>query len=192
VSAVAKAVGVNRRTVAEWRDKGCPLTTLNAVIQWRNENLRSDRQPIEQRDGGASSMTRLHEAQVQANIRKIKGDTRLRHQRLLKETNKLVERVSVVREVAELVVRVKERILALPEELENRFAPEVRLQLKEDVDEFARQLLFEMATYEILGDPTDDLILASADLIRAKRERAAAKSTQPPPAEAGSETASNS
>ena len=49
---IAKHFNVNRSTVSGWIHKGCPTISFTAVAEWRAANLRSERQPLDQRTGG--------------------------------------------------------------------------------------------------------------------------------------------
>lgn len=175
---IANSLGVHARTVEGWVSKGCPKTTLDEVIQWRAGNMRADRQPMDQRaaaPGGEAPGHTLQEKRLLADTAKIEAEVSLKNLRLQERMQNLVSRSAVLREVSELVVRVKERILAAPDEFETRFPAEVRAQCKADFEEFVRQLLWELSTWEILGESTDDLVIAAAESIKAQRERDAAR-----------------
>jgi hypothetical protein len=181
---IARRLAVDRRTVTDWiKTKGCPTSSLDAVIQWRATNLRAERQPVHRRPvacGDSSGGTSLRDRRLLADIEKIEAEVRLKNLRFQERTQNLVSKVAVLREVAEMVVRLKERILAAPDEFETRFPVEVRAQCKADFEEFVRQLLWELSQWEILGTTTDDMVVAAAAVIVARRRgNAAALATSP-------------
>lgn len=167
---IAKHFNVNRSTVSGWIHKGCPTTTLKAVAEWRAAHLRSERQPVDQRggEGGPGRLT-LNDRRVKADTRKILSDVALRELRLAEKRGDLVSRKEANRELAEYFVRVKERLLAAPDEFETRFPAEVRIQCKADFKEFIRQLLLELSRWQLLGKSAEDIILAAAAAIQLAR-----------------------
>jgi hypothetical protein len=179
---IAKRLSVDRRTVTDWiKTKGCPTTSLDAVIQWRASNLRPKRHSIRQRPhsgGDGSDGVSLQDLRLMADTAKIEVEVQLKNLRLQERMQNLVSKTAVLREVAELVVRVKERILAAPDEFETRFPAEVRSQCKSDFDEFVRQLMRELSQWEILSTTTDDIVVtAAADIVARRRADAAALTT---------------
>jgi hypothetical protein len=81
----------------------------------------------------------------------------------------LIDRKDVEREVSALLIRIKERLLVVPDEFETRFPLEVRQQCKADLTEFMRQLLLEMSRWKIMDESTDDLLIAAAARLLAER-----------------------
>jgi hypothetical protein len=171
----ARHFGVHRRTIAEWFDRGCPRTSIKAIAQWRAANLRNERQPLDQRDAngqagdqqGPRPLT-LQELRLKADTRKINSDVELRRLRIAEKQKDLVSLSDAQRELSELLIRIKERLLAAPDEFETRFPLEVRAQCKADFQEFTRQLLLEISRWKLGAAEEEEIILAAAEVIKAR------------------------
>ena len=80
---VARHFGVHRVTVHDWFQRGCPRTTIKTIQRWRAANLRSEREPLDQRDGQGNAATppgelTLQERRIKADTQKIESDVELR------------------------------------------------------------------------------------------------------------------
>jgi phage terminase Nu1 subunit (DNA packaging protein) len=168
---IANHFRVHTRTVATWIGRGCPQTSIKAVSKWRRENMRTERQPPGQRGDGPSTLT---EERLKADTLKIMADVDLRELRLAEKRGDLVSHTEAKHELAKLLIRIKERLLAAPDEFQTRFPGPERLQCKADFDQFIRQLLLEISRWDILGAGADDMIVAEAVRIIADRSKAAA------------------
>jgi phage terminase Nu1 subunit (DNA packaging protein) len=113
----------------------------------------------------------LAQKRVMADTRKIEAEVQYKEMRNAERRGDMISLTAVQREGAELVARIKERLLAAPDEFENRFPSEVRAQCKADFSEFIRQLLLEVSRWTIGGETVDDIILAVARRIEAERAR---------------------
>ena len=174
---IAKHFHVHPSTVADWIIQGCPKSSIKDVSKWRSETLRTGRGNIDDNRNGAENepqMPALQRKRIEADTRKILADVALRELRIEEKRRDLVSRSEVVRELSEIVVRVKERLLAAPDEFENRFPAGVRVQCKLDFQEFIRQLLLELSRMKVADATMDDTIVASAAAIIAGRSRTAA------------------
>jgi phage terminase Nu1 subunit (DNA packaging protein) len=169
---IAKHFEVHPRTVANWVGKGCPQTSVKAITKWRRENMRSERQPSSKRGDGPATLT---EERLKADTLKILADVDLRELRLAEKRGELVSLSETAHELAEMVIRIKERLLAAPDEFQTRFPEPVRLQCKAEFDAFIRGLLLEISRWDSLLDPdiADAMIVAEAARIIAERSKAA-------------------
>lgn len=176
---IAKKLGVNRRTLSEWFERGCPREPIEAIAAWRVKHLRPERMdPAHRESANAAAVApsapegrkrpSLIEQQTKANIRKINADVDFRRLKVAEIRKDLVSRSSVQREVAALCVRVKERLLAAPEEFQNSFPAETRIQNKIDFEDFVRHLLMELASWKVGGVTTDEMIIAAAQDIQVR------------------------
>jgi len=158
---------VNRRTVGDWMTKGLPMSIAAGIEYWRSTALAQNRTPMDSRptsEGGDGAPT-MQQKRLTADTQKILEDVRLKQLRYQERIGELVQREEVVREVAEFAVRIKERLLAAPDEFETRFPAEVRQQCKADFTEFVRQLLLELSTWRIQGTACDDIVVQAAEKI---------------------------
>lgn len=199
VAEVARRLDVNRRTVQDWRNKGCPLTSIEAVIAWRGENLQTEHTPLDRKGGpiggevshdgvavsddGDRPMS-LSQKRLLADTRKIIEDTKLKKLAYRVKSGDLLVRTAAEREVASLVLRVKERLLAVPDEFENRFPIEVRASCKADLAEAMRLVLVELSRFEVLGKTTDEIIVAEARRILEREQTPTTPMHPQPPPEA--------
>lgn len=126
----------------------------------------------------AAAELRRRKNEAEAEIKE--ADARTRQQNLALQEGRLVDRESAVREVAALVVRIKQRLLAAPTEMEMDFPRQTRKQNKADFEMFVRGLLLEMSGWEMLDyDTTNELICVASDVIRgAAPERKLPRSTK--------------
>jgi phage terminase Nu1 subunit (DNA packaging protein) len=185
VRAIAKQLNVVPGTVYDWIARGCPRTTLAAVEAWRAANIRQeharhDKRTADPKTGDAQpdvALT-LTQKRMVADTRKINADVVYKRLRNAEKRKDMVSLAAVEREAAELVVRIKERLLAAPSEFENSFPAEVRAQCKADFEEHIRLLLLEMANWKIAGQTCDDMIAAAAErIVRERRNGGAAGAT---------------
>ena len=170
---IAKAI-----TVYGWFSRGCPRSTVEEVTAWRaanirQEHVRNDKKVAEGRppNGPIDAELTLAQKRVMADTRKIEAEVQYKEMRNAERRGDMISLTAVQREGAELVARIKERLLAAPDEFENRFPSEVRAQCKADFSEFIRQLLLEVSRWTIGGETVDDIILAVARRIEAERAR---------------------
>ena len=93
--------------------------------------------------------------------------------RIAEKKQDLVSLKDTQRELSELLIRIKERLLAAPDEFQTRFPEPVRAQCKADFDEFIRHVLLEISRWKLGGHDMDDMIIATAERIRRDRGRIA-------------------
>lgn len=158
------------------------MTSFAEVAAWRTANLRADRMVPDRRGEPAAAAApkgpTLTEIRMQADTEKINVDVELKKLQLAMKRGDLVSREEIRRNEAELLSRIKERLLAFPEEFETRFPAEVRAQCKEDFEQAIRHLLVEMSRWQLLDkDTADDIIVLVAEKILAARARTAAAET---------------
>ncbi len=187
---MAVALGFNRRTVHEWLREGCPRNVMGALA-WVLKNKRGDK--LANRNGPLSGLLSPGggldpdaEAQVsltrQMHAEKLRGqqiDNEQEALALAEKRRDLVSRKLVKRDVATIFVRIKERLLVIPDRFEPRFPAEVRVECKQDFQEFCRLVLIEMRSMPVGGQDVEELVLAAADEIRIERRvRAEALASQ--------------
>ncbi len=179
-SAVAAELGVNRRTVKEWYDKGCPEGPIAAIVAWRDANIKTTRATFTSRHGGVAPETplaaeqvkrgQLLELQTRESIKKTQTENQLKLFALEQKRGEMVERAWVQRQVAAIFVRIKERLLNCPDEMETEFPHETRVANKRVLDEYLRRVLIEMSLSVVADGDVDEMILAEAAAILARRE----------------------
>jgi hypothetical protein len=171
---IAKHFKVHERTVHAWMQRGCPATSLEAIAVWRGNNLQrppTDR-PFTDRtaapsDGGVNGEGSLSSQKLKVDILRGKIDARSRLLRHRERKGELVERRVAEREIAEVLLRVKERLIVCPDEFETSFPAETRPQNKADFEEYVRQLLMEIGRYKLLGKSADEMLIdAAARMVR--------------------------
>lgn len=184
VSKAARTLGVNRVTLYDWFARGCPRGTVEEIAAWRQANVRNDRlehdkraemgealaQVVAPTDPGslapkkrAKKALSLSEKRLKADTEKIRAEVAYKLMRNAEKRKNLVSLAEVQLEAAELAIRIKERLLAAPDEMETRFPAETRAGNKADFEEFIRQLLLEISGWKILGEPMHARIKAAAE-----------------------------
>jgi hypothetical protein len=178
-AAIATHLKISPGTVYGWFGRGCPRTTIAAVETWRAANIRTEHARPEKRAADSATGAPINlpltitQKRMLADTRKINADVVYKRLRNAEKRKDMVSLLAVEREVAELVVRIKERLLAAPSEFENSFPAEVRSQCKADFEEHIRLLLLEMARWTIAGETCEDMIVAVATRIVTERARRA-------------------
>lgn len=182
---MARTLGVNRVTLYDWFARGCPKAPVEAIAAWRSVNVRNDRLEHDKRAEISEAMATVSQGQVaQAAAPKVKRGLTLADRRLIADTAKiraevayklmrnkekrkdLVSLTDIQREAAELAIRIKERLMAAPDEFETRFPAETRAANKTDFEEFIRGLLFEISGWRIMGEPMHQRIIAAAEELK--------------------------
>lgn len=171
---MAQVLGVHRTTLVGWLAEGCPRGTEAEIRAWRSANVRTDHLEHSKRPEASSApkgkrKRTLAEHRLIADTAKIKADVAFRLMRNKKQAKELVSLSDVQREAAELAIRIKERLLAVPDEMETRFPAETRAANKSDFEEFIRQLLLEISNWSVIGEAMDEWIVAAAKKIEAKK-----------------------
>jgi hypothetical protein len=184
VADIANTLGYNRRTVGEWIKEGCPRGPIRAILEWISRNGRGGPAGPENRLGalGLGGRTEelnpdgtrkrtLTERRTLGQIRAQVVDTELRMLNLAEKRQDLVSKRRVKRDVATIFVRLKERLIAAPDRFEPKFPAEVRVECKQDLEDFCRLLLVELRQMPVGGQDVDELILLAAEDIQASRRR---------------------
>jgi phage terminase Nu1 subunit (DNA packaging protein) len=187
---VADHFGISRQVVSkEWKESGMPHSPgrfdLRAIAEWRSlrrpgkgsERIHNTLPPEakhgRRHDGIADDQydsIPLLVRKRRAEARKFEAEAARRERENAEAEGRLVDRTVVVREVSELVIRLKQRLSAAPAEMEMMFPRQTRKQNKVDFEEFVRQLLSELSTMQVGGLIADDIILEAADSIIASQE----------------------
>jgi len=193
--AIGNELGVNRRTVREWFDRGCPAGPVSEVIAWRDANIKLTRATFANRFGGPAPAPEVDEGQMKRGqllelqtreaIKKTQTETQLRLFQLREKHGEMVERALVQRQVAAIYVRIKERLLACSDEMETEFPAETRVSNKRVLDEFLRRVLMEVSLSVVSEESVDDLVIAEAANILASREADEADDGEELPDESG-------
>lgn len=198
VSELARSLGVNRVTLYQWFNKGCPRDSVESVAAWRLQNVRSDRLEHTKRAEIEEMLTAktqddvlapdspdtptepvkrvrrkltLADRRLKADTAKIRAEVAYKRMRNQEKRRDLVSLASVNREAAELAIRIKERLTAAPDEFETRFPAETRAANKADFEDFVRILLLEISTWRVLDTGMDERIVAAAAAIEAARDK---------------------
>jgi hypothetical protein len=150
-AALAAAIGVSKRTLQDYFERGCPRTGLAAIQRWRGDNLSGAKR---RGDGGAAPPTSLTGDSPyleRAELEKQKLREEVRAKRL---KNDLAEglfcrRDEVQHEVAKLCLRIKARLEQLPGEIEIVVPSKLRAGLMPEIETKVRLLLKEMAAWAL-------------------------------------------
>ena len=173
---IATHFEVTPYTVRGWFARGCPWNTFKAIATWRANNIRSEHASPDKRPGGGPNgkgphQPTLAEKRLASDIRRIDADIRHKELRNEKEAGDLISLATAMREGAELVARLVDRLGSFPDEMENCFPSETRAMNKSDFAEKIRMLRLEISRWDLLGTAADDIILAVAKRIEAERAR---------------------
>lgn len=186
---MAIALKLHRRTVHDYVKRGCPRGPIAAIRKWQRENLRMERMDDEHRagmDDGADPDRSLQpprenliQRRARVEIRSKRADVIFKELRNAREAKDMVSRTVVRRQVAAMYVRLKERFMAMPDDLETSFPSEVRTQVKLDFEDQIRQVFLETSQWSLLlGATIDDLIVAESERIIVEREGVAARAAR--------------
>ena len=186
---VARHFGVTKQTVhRDWVEGGMPGEAgrfdLRKIEKWRGTRRagkgkqRIEDNFIESSKNGSQTDTSAADQidditsippsvrKVYAEARKLEAEAIRKERENAEADGRLVDRTVVIRDVSELVIRLKQRLSAAPAEMEMQFPRKTRKQNKGDFDEFVKQLLAELATMQVAGTITDDMVCEVADQIR--------------------------
>lgn len=104
---------------------------------------------VQKQDGGSGD---LNDAKKRAEIRKLNAEAEAKEVKNLQLAGELVHRDDVLREVSELILRIKTRLEAVPDEIEMELPAEQRPQLKATVGTRIELILREMAGWQLEGE----------------------------------------
>lgn len=135
---VAEVFGVSYQTAREWSAAGMPQLEgggwfVPDVIQWKNAR------PRERKAAAEASVANVDEQLKQEQHRKLKLANDLKE-------GLLVDRAAVIQEASEKFISIRLRLEAIPSEIEMSIPPEVRYEVKAEVDHKIRQALKELAS----------------------------------------------
>src|SRR5262245_35605022 len=141
-TALAAEVGVARQTLHDWEAEGCPMDSADAIREWR-ANHKLPRRGVAL-EPGETLQGRLLEAQIwkhseDARNRKMKND---------QLAGQLYDAQEVERNVAELTSVIRARLESIPDELGTEFPAELRLQLRQRLEDHIRLILTQMSQWQ--------------------------------------------
>jgi hypothetical protein len=143
----ALQVGVSKRTLEDYFARGCPRGSVAEVQQWRADNLAKRAVVPPPGETAGPSLADLQRAKCAEEVRakRLKNDL---------AEGQLLRRDAADRVLAELCLRVKARLEALPDELEMLLPADVRSVVKRDIDDKLRLVLKEMSAWTF--DPNSE------------------------------------
>lgn len=154
---LAQALNKSRRTVIDYLDSGMRDACytdygydLEAARLWVKQNVRKRADP-EDSDVSPDDLRAAQYAKIKQEERKL----RLKND---ETEGRLVQADDVLQAIAERDLWIKTQLEEIPKRLEPQFPPEIRQQLKGDVEETIRLVLLAMANTPVMeiGDAADD------------------------------------
>lgn len=151
---LATALGVSSKTINDYVRRGCPTDSPEAARSWKEENIARNGPPtIGERSSGVVSRRyashELDEAEQRAKIAKLEEEARGRRIKNDKEMGSLVYRDDVEQSATELTLRIKQRLEAIPIELEPEIPIDLRAQLTARWSEKIALILTEMSQMQL-------------------------------------------
>jgi hypothetical protein len=155
-ASAAKLLDVSERTFRTWLARGCPggqgRYEIARIQEWRDNNIapRGGSAASSSGDGSLASQKiaiEILERQENVRTKKLRNDLR---------EGRLADVKEVQRQAAEMVTWIKDRLLAIPDELEMTFPAETRLQNKADVEISIRLILKKLSRFETTVSEVED------------------------------------
>lgn len=145
--------GITDRTLRGYFARGCPRGPIEAAVAWRDEHIGNNGPPtVGERAAGAKVKTpraELDEEEQRARIEKLQQEARAKQLKNDVAEGELVYRDEVEQKVAELCLRIKHRIEAIPQELETEWPVDLRESIKERMTDKLHLILTEMSQWEM-------------------------------------------
>jgi hypothetical protein len=134
---VGEALGISFRTVERYFHSGCPRHSVEAVQQWRAENIKGE-------DGNEARP--LHAAKAAAELKEREEAWRARKLRNDILEGKVLYLDDVQRDVTIAAGEVRKALQGFGAQCANLAPTEMKVAIKELIDEQARMLLTQLAT----------------------------------------------
>lgn len=144
---VARFFGVRLQTVkGDWRGNGMPgqagAWDLREIVAWRNERQGQSADNDAERNSQRAAATDWEAV-------KLKEDALLKRLRRKRLQGELVQLDVVMQSISETLIRIRDRLLAFPEEIEMGFPQETRGENVRSLESKIENLLREMSQWEI-------------------------------------------
>ncbi len=146
VTALAKAVGVSRRTIYAWFNEGCPRTLADALRLWRRGNKMPANGNEAATSGDADGLS-LAEMERQVKIRKWIAAARSQELKNAETEGRIIDRADACLEFSELVNLIRHEIESWPDLIAPELPVDCRVQVTELLRDRAHQLLIRMAGF---------------------------------------------
>lgn len=134
---VGQALGVTDRTVRRWWARGCPRDSMEAIAEWRAENIKAvaeDAEPTEIQI--EVRRAELMDKMESARTRRLKND---------QMEGRLVEWEEVERATAVNISRFTNGLASIGTMVANVCPSEIKVVIREQVDQIIRMRLKELA-----------------------------------------------
>ena len=143
----ANALGVNRRTLYEWIEKGAPDKTeqgydITAIRIWRERNSPAQERS-EDEDG---ERERLRDLKLAGEAKKVNAEAEIKEFQARQMTEDVVHLDDVKRFLNLFFSESSRQFLRIPQEMKNGYPQEMRRDLEDDV-----QARIEMALRSMAG-----------------------------------------
>jgi len=135
---LAAAIGISDRALRSCFERGCPRDSVEAIQHWRANNIAEPKN----RARADSGLTRLKKRKLREQARNVK----IRNDQL---ESKMILRDAAERVLADLCTAVKNRLEAIPDQIEMEIPRALRATVKRAVAHRIHQALTEMATWRI-------------------------------------------
>lgn len=167
---VSRFFRVARSTIGEWRQAGAPGTKgawdLSELYHWKT-NRQRDPTAVDAANelvADAARRKKIADAKTsEARARKLEIENSV-------AVGEMVYHDEVQQSAAEMVLRIKNRLEACPDDFMMSFPRDTREQNTSDFQNFISHLLKELSSWEpIKGEHVETMICDEADKIREKR-----------------------
>lgn len=152
----------------EWVSRGMPGEhgnyDLSAIYHWKSQRPRDPNNAdliVEDEVKRRTKHAEMLAAEEDARAKKLKNDENEGH---------LVVRADVRRQVVEWAVRVRTRIMSLPDRVAAIVPGEMKATVKKMASELVRVVLKEAFDSELASQSIEDMVLVEAERIREQRQ----------------------
>lgn len=150
IAAVAKSLGLSSRVVADYLARGCPGKPgnydLDAIDAWRALHVEAKQKKAPQ---DLASVAALQLKKLQREVGKLGQEVRAKRNKNRRDEANYYEKDVVDQFVGEAFARIRNRLEAIPDELEMTFPLETRELNKSDARAKIAGILREMAKWSI-------------------------------------------
>lgn len=134
---MAEGIGVSTVTIDKYVKRGCPRTSVEAVQKWRAENIKAVAEDAEVSDLGVEAKrAEIAERWENARTRQIKNDL---------ASGRLLSRAEVELDLRTAMSRIVNRLASLGMACANLCPAELKVPIKERVEETVRIALKELS-----------------------------------------------
>ena len=145
---LGRALGVSSKTIKRYWARGCPRDDVDAVIQWREDNIKAVAEDAE----ATEISIEMRRAELADKLEAYRFK-KLKNERL---AGQMIERQVVQHELSVIFGRLRDRITSLGTECANIVPQELKAAIKRVIDERMRLAMKEMADVADTLDQTEE------------------------------------